>query len=143
MSFVKLNWRPGKKELRAFGAIFLTGFVLVGALKYFWPWEFLITRDEELGLILMGIGILVGVIALTGHRVALPLYWAWIGIAYVLGNIMSRIIVAVIFYLVVTPLGLFGRMLGRDRLQLKKPKCESYWRELSMPKSTEQYERQF
>ena len=143
MSFVKLNWQPNKWELRQFGAIFLTGFVSIGALKYFWPWEWLFSRDERLGLILIIVGLLVGAIALTGTRVALPLYWGWLGIAYVFGNIMGRIIVAAIFFLVVTPLGLLSRLVGRDTLKLKKPETASYWQEISLPKGIEQYERQF
>ena len=143
MSLVKLNWHPNKRELRQFGAVFLTGFVAIGSLKYFWPWEWLISRDEKLGLVLIIIGLLVGAIALTGTRVALPLYWGWLGIAYVLGNIMSRIIVAAIFFLVVTPLGLLSRLVGRNRLQLKKPDNTSYWQQISLPKEIEQYERQF
>ena len=143
MSFVKLNWHPNKREIRQFGAIFLTGFVTIGALKYFWPWEWFLSRDEGLGLILIVVGLVVGAIALTGTRVALPLYWAWLGIAYVLGNIMSRVIITAIFFLVVTPLGFLGRLVGRVRLSLSKPDGESYWQEISLPKEIERYERQF
>ena len=143
MSFVKLNWHPNKKELRQFGAIFLTGFVAIGALKYFWPWEWLFSRNEKVGLILIIVGLIVGAIALTGMRVALPFYWAWLGIAYVFGNIMGRIIIAAIFFLVVTFLGLLSRLVRRDRLQLKKPDSTSYWQQISLPKEIEQYERQF
>lgn len=143
MSFVKLNWRPNKKELRQFGAIFLTGFVAIGVLKYFWPWEWLFTRNEKLGLILIIVGAVVGAIGLTGTRLALPFYWTWLGIAYVFGNIMGRIIIAAIFFIVVTLLGLLGRLIGRDRLQLNRPDSTSYWQAISLPKEIEQYERQF
>jgi hypothetical protein len=143
MSFVKLNWRPGKRELRQFGAVFLTGFVVIGGLKYLWPWEWLITRDEGLGSILITIGVVVGLIGLTGHKIALPFYWTWLGTAYVLGNITSRIIVGAIFFLVVTPIGFLSRLVGRDRLWLKKPERTSYWQKISLPAATEQYERQF
>ena len=143
MSFVKLNWKPNKKELRQFGAIFLAGFLAIGALKYFWPWEVVFSRDQRLGLILMILGLFVGTIALTGTRVALPFYWAWLSIAYVFGNIMGRIMIAAIFFLVVTPLGLLSRLIRRDRLQLNNPDCASYWHEISLTKKIEQYERQF
>ena len=143
MSFVKLNWHPNKKELRQFGAIFLIGLVAIGSVKYFWPWEWLFTRDERFGLILIIVGLVVGLIALTGTRAALPFYWAWLGIAYVFGNIMGRVLVAAIYFLVMTPIGLLSRLVGRDRLQLKKPDGPSYWRKISLPKDIEQYGRQF
>ena len=143
MPFVKLNWRPGRKELRQFGAIFLCGFVAIGLVKYFWPFERLIARDETLGFWLIVVGVVVGGIGLTGTRLALPLYWAWLGIAFVLGNVMSRVIVVLIYFLLFTPMRVLGGLIGRDRLQLKKPRTDSYWHDISLPKEIERYERQF
>ena len=143
MPFVKLNWQPNRKELRQFGAVFLGGFVFIGLVKYLWPFERFITRDQTLGFWLIAIGLIVGAIGLTGTRLALPFYWAWLGIAFVMGNIMSRLIIALIYYLIITPMGLLSRLVGRDPLQLKKPKGESYWRDLQFPKDNEAFERQF
>ena len=143
MGFVALNWKPGKKELRSFGAIFMGGFVLIGLVKYFWPFERLITQDKTLGLWLMGIGIVVGAIGLTGTKIALPFYWAWLGIAYVMGNIMSRVIMALVYFLVFTPMRVLSDLAGRDKLQLKRPNGDSYWLDISLPKEAERYERQF
>jgi hypothetical protein len=143
MPFVKLNWKPTPKQLRQFGVVFLTGFVLIGLVKYFWPFSWGITRDINTGWISILIGVIGGGLALTGTVAALPLYYLWMGIAFIIGNIMSRVIVVVIYYLVVTPVGLLGRLLGRDPLQLKKPDTDSYWRDISLPKEPEKYERQF
>lgn len=146
MPFVKLNWKPNKKELRSFGAIFMGGFLLIGLAKYFWPFDWslwFLSRNETLGLWLIGIGIVVGGIGLTGSRIALPLYWAWLGVAFVLGNIMSRVIIAAIYFLLFTPMRLLGNIFGRDKLQLKKTQKDSYWLDISLPKEIEKYERQF
>lgn len=143
MPFVKLNWRPDRKQLRQFGGVFLIGFVSIGLIKYLWPFERFITRNETVGFWLIVVGLSVGAIGLTGTRLALPFYWAWLGIAYVMGNVMSRIIIAAVYYLVVTPVGILSRVAGRDPLQLKKPESETYWRDLKFPKDAESYERQF
>jgi len=143
MPFVQLNWKPNRKELRQFGAIFMGGFVLIGLVKYLWPFEWLIDKNETLGAWLIGIGIVVGAIGLTGSRLALPLYWAWLGIAFVLGNIMSRVIITLIYLLIFTPMRFLGFLAGRDKLQLKKPRTSSYWSDISLPKEIEKYERQF
>jgi hypothetical protein len=143
MPFVQLNWKPNKKELRQFGAIFMGGFVLIGLVKYFWPFERFITRNETVGFWLIAMGMIVGAIGLTGSRFALPLYWSWLGIAYVMGNIISRVIMGVIYYLIFTPMRLIGNLMGRDKLQLKKPQTNSYWLDISFPTEKEQYERQF
>lgn len=143
MGLVKLNWQPNKKELRQFGAIFMGGFLLLGAVKYFWPFQRLITPDPTLGIWLMAIGAVVGLIGLTGTRLALPFYWAWLSVAFVMGNLMSRLIIALIYFIVFTPMRLLGNLLGRDRLQLKKPPTNSYWLDTSLPQELEKYERQF
>ncbi len=143
MSLVKLNWKPSPKELRQFGAIFGSGFLLIGLVKYFWIWNWLFERNEKLGLIFILIGIVGGAIGLTGTKLALPLYWVWIGIAFVLGNIMSRVVITLIYYGVITPISVVARLLGRDKLQLKKRAVQSYWQDISLPHEPEKYERQF
>lgn len=143
MPFVKLNWKPNKKELRQFGAIFMGGFLVTGLVKYFWPFERFISKNEILGVWMVGIGLLVGAIGLSGSRIALPLYWAWLGIAFVLGNIMSRVIMAAIYFFVFTPMRLLGNLIGRDKLQLKKPQTDSYWLDIKFSKTKEDYEKQF
>lgn len=119
------------------------GFVLIGLVKYLWPFEWFLNKNETLGLWLIGIGIVVGGIGLTGSRLALPLYWAWLGIAFVLGNIMSRVIITLIYFLLFTPMRVLGNLFRRDKLQLKKTKGDSYWIDISLPKEAHQYERQF
>ncbi|MCV4776909.1 hypothetical protein OFM21_29475, partial [Escherichia coli] len=89
-------------ELRQFGAVFLGGIVLIGLVEHLWPFERFITRDQTPGFWLIAIGLIVGAIGLTGTRLALPFYWAWLGIAFVMGNIMSRLIIALIYYLIIT-----------------------------------------
>ena len=143
MPFVQLNWKPNKKELRQFGAIFMGGFVLIGLVKYFWPFEWFISKNETIGFWLIGLGLVVGAIGLTGSRLGLPLYWSWLGIAYVMGNIISRVIMGLIYYLLFTPMRLLGNLIGRDKLQLKKPGTDSYWLDISFPTEKEQYEKQF
>jgi preprotein translocase subunit Sss1 len=143
MSLVKLNWKPSPKELRQFGAIFGSGFLLIGLVKYFWIWDWLFERNEKLGLIFILIGIVGGAIGLTGTKLALPLYWVWMGIAFVLGNIMSRVVITLIYYGVITPISVVARLLGRDKLQLKKRAVQSYWQDISLPHEPEKYERQF
>lgn len=143
MPFVQLNWKPNKKEIRQFGAIFMGGFLLIGLAKYFWPFTWLISQDKTVGLWLMGMGVVVGGVGLTGSRIALPLYWAWLGIAFVLGNIMSRVIISLIYFLLFTPMRILGNLLGRDRLQLKKAAKDTYWFDISLPEDPKEYERQF
>jgi hypothetical protein len=49
-----------------------------------------------------------------------PLAVLWFGLSHLLSQVMSRVILTVVFYLVVTPVGLIRRMTGADTLKLKK-----------------------
>ena len=56
---------------------------------------------------------------------------------------MSRVVIAGLYYLLFTPMRLLNNLIGRDKLQLKRPDSVSYWQPISLPKEAEKYERQF
>ena len=133
MSLVRINWRPDSGELRKFGIAMLAGFGVVALILY--------VKDYRLAtMVSLGIGLVVGTIGLSGLRIALPFYWLWMGIAFVLGNIMSRLILTVFYYLIVTPIALVMRLSGRDKLGLRRTHG-SRW--VDIPKGGTDYERQF
>jgi hypothetical protein len=49
-----------------------------------------------------------------------PLAKLWFGLSYLLGTVMSKVILSVVFFGLILPVGLFRRLLGKDSLQLKK-----------------------
>ncbi len=56
-----------------------------------------------------------------------PLAQAWLWLGHLLGAVNSRIILALIFFLLITPVALLFRLFGRDALRLKQVKKPSYW----------------
>ena len=52
----------------------------------------------------------------------------WMGLAEVLSFVMTRIILALVFFLLVTPLGFFRRLTGGDSLNRRAARAESYWK---------------
>jgi hypothetical protein len=78
-------------------------------LDYFRP------RPEYLPL---AIGLLV--LTMVWPSAFKPLAVLWFGLSQVLGNLVSRIILSLLFFVLVTPIGLIRRLLGADSLQLKK-----------------------
>ena len=137
MSMVKINWRPDASELRKFGVAMIAGFGIIGSV-------FLWRGHTGAAIGCYGFGATAGLLGLTGAKIALPVYWAWMSVAFVLGNIMSRVLLALVYYGVFTPTGLIRRAIGRDPLRLKRPDKDSYWVDMeqagSDPKS---YEKQF
>ena len=138
MSLVQIDWRPDAPKMRKFGLVVMIGLGLIGLLFqfYFENW------NAALGLYIAA-GAL-GLPGLTGTVVGLPGYWLWMGIAFVMGNIMSRVLLTIVYYVVVAPMGVARRLLGNDRLQLRRPEAPSYWKDLEQsPATPERYERQY
>ena len=75
-------------------------------------------------------------LALLNSKILTPLNKLWFKFGILLGKIISPIIMGIIFFLVVTPIGLLMRLFGKDVLNLKLNKKESsYWIEKVGPKS--------
>ena len=136
MALVEINWRPSARELRKFGIAMIVGFGILALVAYFW-WDTPTTAK-----VFCGIGAGAGLLGLTGTRAAMIVYLPWMAIAFVVGNIMSRVLVAAFFFGMITPMGLFMRLIRRDKLQLRN-KRSSYWDDLPPPPDKERYERQF
>ena len=64
--------------------------------------------------------IVILVITMTWPVLFRPAAHVWFGFSHMLGTVVSKIILSIIFYLVVTPIGLLRRILGADPMNLKK-----------------------
>lgn len=137
MAMIEIDWRPSPKELRKFGLVVMAGMGLIGAAFQF------LSHAPEAARGCWIAGAALGLPALTGTVVGLPGYWLWMGVAFVMGNVMSRVLLTVIYYGLITPLGLARRLFGGDPLQLKKPAKASYWLPVSGGSAESGYERQF
>jgi hypothetical protein len=136
MSLVQISWRPGPKELRKFGIVVLIGLGLIGLVFQF------AVKSSDMAYILYGAGLVLGLPALTGTQIALPGYWLWMGIAFVMGHIMGRVLLSVVYFGLITPMGLIRRLVN-DKLRLKRRAVHTYWTEINTPDEAERYERLF
>ena len=75
------------------------------------------------------------VLGLMNSKILSPLNLLWFKFGILLGKIISPIIMGIIFFLVVTPIGIIMRLLKKDLLNLKYNKKETYWIDKSGPKS--------
>jgi hypothetical protein len=130
--------KTGSCELRRFGLLVGGVFAALGVL--FWlrhkpSTPYLLTP----GLALIGFGA-------VWPRVLKYVYLGWMAMALLLGFVVSNILLTLLFFLVITPIGLVARLFGKDFLSLKLDRtATSYWirRERAGPKSPAEYERQF
>jgi hypothetical protein len=125
------NNSGGIKELRKFGITFSILFGLFWAL-FFW-------RGKDYYfcfLILSGFFLFLGLV-LPG--LLKPVHKIWMMFARLLGWYMTMIILSILFYLIVTPISLLGRVLGKDFLETKIDRdVVTYW----IPRKAIQYEKQ-
>jgi saxitoxin biosynthesis operon SxtJ-like protein len=105
---------------RNFGLLFCGAFIVIGL----WPlWHHHSIRWWALGL-----GLVFGVVGLAAPAVLAPLKRAWMKFGSLLGKVVSPIVMAVLLYIVVTPVGLLQRLFGRDPLLLARdPEAKTYW----------------
>ena len=113
------------KELRTFGLIMSAPLTLIGC--FLW-WKGRIAAPYV--LIAAGIFMITGLLTPGLLR---PIEKLWMKFAEILGAVMTRVILTMAYYLVITPLGLLLRLLGKDLLGLHfDTKSESYWVHVEM-----------
>jgi hypothetical protein len=137
MSLIEINWNPTSSELRKFGWTMLTGFAVIGMVLQFG------FGVPTAAYVAYGLGVVLGLLGLSGTIAGRWGYRAWMSIAFVMGNIVSRVLLALIYFGLFTPLGWCRRMLGNDELQLKKPSRDSYWSDVPKATRLDNAQRQF
>ena len=104
---------------RNFGLVFFLVFFVVGL----WP----ITNGKEVFIWSIILSIFFLFLGLLNSKLLSPLNKIWMKFGSILGNIISPIIMGIIYFGVVTPTGFFLKIFGKDILNLKINKSETYW----------------
>ena len=113
---------------RSFGIVFFIVFLLIAIYP--------LINQGEIRIWSLIISFLFLFFGLLNSKILTPLNKLWFRFGLFLGKIISPIIMGVIFFLVVTPIGLLMRFFGKDVLNLKlNKKKSSYWIEKVGPKS--------
>jgi saxitoxin biosynthesis operon SxtJ-like protein len=128
---------PDKRELRQFG--FTIGVIVAVLFGGVLPWLF--DRAFPLWPWIVA-GVFLGW-ALILPKTLYPLYRAWIAIGHVLGWINTRIILGLIFYAMILPIGLIMRVFGMDPMRRRFDKSASSYRVQSTNQPKENLERPF
>ncbi len=112
---------------RSFGIVFFIVFLIIA----FYP----ILNSNEVRIWSILVSIVFLILGLFNSKILTPLNNIWFKFGLILGKIISPIIMAIIFFFVVSPIGLFMRLLRKDLLNLKYNKKKSYWIEKNEPLS--------
>ncbi|HVF70552.1 MAG TPA: SxtJ family membrane protein [Chthoniobacterales bacterium] len=121
--------------LRRFGLTIGLAFLFLGGVLLF--------RQRPAGWPLTSIAVLLLLAAVIAPRALQVLYRPWMRAAEILGAITSRILLTLVFFLVVTPIGLVQRLIGKRQLQFDfRNEAKTNWQKCR-PVGTTDYERQF
>ena len=66
----------------------------------------------------IGVALVLHLVTMVAPQVFRPLAVVWFGISHVMGMIASRVVLSVVFFVFVTPVGVWRRLMGADSLQL-------------------------
>ena len=112
---------------RSLGIVFFIVFLLIALYP--------LTYSEEIRVWSATISLIFLVLGFFNSKILTPLNKLWFKFGIFLGKIVSPIIMGIIFFLVVTPIGLLMRLFGKDLINLKFNNNKSYWIEKNGPKS--------
>ena len=112
---------------RSFGIVFCIVFLIIATYP--------LINNGELRIWSLILSLVFLILGLLNSKILYPLNKIWFKFGLLLGRIVSPLVMAIIFFLVVTPIGLLMRILNKDLLNLKFNKSKSYWIEKNEQKS--------
>jgi protein-S-isoprenylcysteine O-methyltransferase Ste14 len=144
---VELNLRPDARTLRQFGWIALVGFGLLALLAWNGWLVFAHLDQGAREPVALGLAALAGVSALFSlvwPNANLPLYAGLTIVAFPIGFVLSYVIMASLFYVVIAPVGFLLRLIGKDPMDRRfLPAAKTYWLDARPERSRESYFKQF
>ena len=113
---------------KSFGIVFFIVFLIIAIYP--------LLSQNEIRLWSLIISIVFLILGLSNSKLLTPLNKIWFKFGILLGKIISPLVMGLIFFFVVTPIGVFMRILRKDLLNLKFNKSSSYWIKKEGPKSS-------
>jgi len=130
------NIKTSNKDIRSFGiTIGIILFIISAILFYYDKSSYEVIAYIGGGFI--GLGIII-------PTLLKPIYILWMTFAVILGWVMTRVILSLVFYFIITPISFVTRLFGEDFLSLKRTDSNSYWNKRdSAIEINQNYEKQF
>ena len=104
---------------KSFGVVFFIVFFLFGI----WP----ALKGNDIRYWSISLSLIFLILGLLNSKLLTPINRLWFKFGIILGNFIAPIIMGLVFFLVVTPIGLIMKLLGKDLINLKKNNDKTYW----------------
>jgi hypothetical protein len=139
-----VNWKPDVAERRKFARSLVIGFPCIALILLLAGWFKTGALKIEPSLIIGGTGLVIGLMLLALPGIARPFYLVWYGLACVTGLVVGNILLAILFYILITGVGLAMRAAGRSSISKKLDKqATTYWKDAKPITDSQRYYRQF
>ncbi len=142
--FADVNWKPDRKALLRFARSLMIGFPVVAAI---WllvgrlgtgHWQ--LARSAGLA----GGGLAVGMLFLAIPAISKPFYLFWYAVACSIGLVISNVLLAAAYYVVLTPIGVLRRLAGQRSIErAPDASAPTYWKPSPARSDPTRYLRQF
>lgn len=144
---VEINFHPNTKTLRQFGVIAFVGFGALAALAYYEKLIFSFGLGGARMMLVAGfvtlgcLALLLSVVAPQANRI---LYVGLTLIAFPIGFVLSYVIMGTLFFLIIGPIAIVFRLLGRDPMDRSfDPSARTYWQPAKPARDKESYFHQY
>ncbi len=122
-----------KENNKSFGILFFIVFLLIAI------WPVLESGSVRLWSIL--ISLVFFILGIINSKILTPLKKGWIKLGEILGKFIAPIVMGFVYFIIITPIGILMRLLGKDLLNVKYNKNKSYW--IKRTKNINTMKRQF
>jgi hypothetical protein len=137
MALLDINWNPNRRELRQFSLLWVAFFGLIGVYSLW-------AKGSPNTAIVLWTVAAAGVIGAIRPGFLRPAYVVWMALALPIGWTISHLMLLVVYYLVLTPIGLLMRLVGYDPMQRKLDRtAKSYWIEHDSSADAARYFKQY
>ncbi len=127
------------KGLRQFGLMLGSIFAVVFGLLLPWTWEW----QNLPNLQWVGAGVIIIIWAVIAPDSMRGLYNGWMRVAMAIGNVVNSIILAIVYFIVITPMGMIMRMMGKDPMRRELDKSVASYRVISKVRDRDHVERPY
>lgn len=142
--FKEVNWHPDTAARRVFAKSLVIGFPCLAMVFLLAGWLAGKGWNVSFALKLGGIGAAAGVVFYAVPAIARPFYVVWYALACCVGLVVGNVVMALIFYVLVTGIGLFKRLLGQPAIRMAPdPQVKSYWLDAPPASNPKRYFSQF
>ena len=108
-----------QSSVKSFGILFFIVFILIS----FWP----LINSQSIRIWPLPIALIFLLLGVLKSKILIPLKNVWIKLGEILGLIIAPLVMCMIYFIIVTPIGLLMKIIGKDLLGLKFIKTKTYW----------------